>query len=174
MEFKKWCEGKTGCPMVDAGMRELNETGYMHNRVRMIAASFLVKHLRIHWKQGESWFWDTLLDADAASDKITGLFFDRQGLRAVQGLPVKAGLRPRLLSPEAADSLLEPRRLGFRCETESCRPVENPPPVDRSGLFWGGQIDLTGDGVPEKVRRIAGQVIIYQEEREVWRSPAGW
>ncbi|HAW01638.1 MAG TPA: deoxyribodipyrimidine photolyase, partial [Verrucomicrobiales bacterium] len=63
-----WRKGETGIPMVDAGMRELWETGYMHNRVRMIAGSFLVKNLGIHWTHGERWFWDTLVDADLASN----------------------------------------------------------------------------------------------------------
>ncbi len=66
--LRAWREGRTGYPLVDAGMRELWRTGYMHNRVRMIAASFLTKHLRIHWKRGEEWFWDTLVDADAANN----------------------------------------------------------------------------------------------------------
>lgn len=63
-----WQHGQTGYPIVDAGMRELWTTGYMHNRVRMIVASFLVKHLRIDWRQGMAWFWDTLVDADIASN----------------------------------------------------------------------------------------------------------
>ena len=67
-QFKKWCQGMTGYPIVDAGMRQLWATGWMHNRVRMIVASFLVKHLLINWTQGESWFWDTLLDADLANN----------------------------------------------------------------------------------------------------------
>ena len=67
-DLKAWQHGRTGYPMVDAGMRELWQTGSMHNRVRMIAASFLIKHLRIDWRQGEAWFWDTLLDADLANN----------------------------------------------------------------------------------------------------------
>ena len=63
-----WQKGRTGVPIVDAGMRELWHTGYMHNRVRMIVASFLVKHLLIDWRQGEAWFWDTLCDADPANN----------------------------------------------------------------------------------------------------------
>lgn len=63
-----WQRGLTGYPIVDAGMRELWATGYMHNRVRMIAASFLVKHLLIPWQEGERWFWDTLVDADIANN----------------------------------------------------------------------------------------------------------
>jgi deoxyribodipyrimidine photo-lyase len=67
-EFKLWCEGKTGYPIVDAGMRELNATGYMHNRVRMITASFLTKHLLIDWRLGEAYFASKLLDFDLASN----------------------------------------------------------------------------------------------------------
>ena len=63
-----WQRGETGYPIVDAGMRELWRTGWMHNRVRMIAASFLVKHMLIDWRQGEAWFWDTLVDADTANN----------------------------------------------------------------------------------------------------------
>ncbi len=67
-EFEKWCNGKTGYPIVDAGMRELNETGFMHNRVRMIVASFLAKHLLIDWRWGEAYFAKKLLDFDLAAN----------------------------------------------------------------------------------------------------------
>ncbi len=66
--LQEWQRGLTGYPIVDAGMRELWQTGWMHNRVRMIVASFLVKDLRVHWQQGEAWFWDTLVDADLANN----------------------------------------------------------------------------------------------------------
>lgn len=66
-----WQQGKTGIPIVDAGMRELWETGHMHNRVRMIVASFLTKNLLIHWKEGASWFWDCLVDADLAANSAS-------------------------------------------------------------------------------------------------------
>jgi len=66
-----WQKGQTGVPMVDAGMRELWQTGYMHNRVRMIVGSFLVKNLRLHWHNGERWFWDTLVDADLANNSAS-------------------------------------------------------------------------------------------------------
>lgn len=65
-----WQQGVTGYPIVDAGMRELAATGWMHNRVRMIVGSFLVKHLLISWKQGEAWFWDKLFDADLANNTL--------------------------------------------------------------------------------------------------------
>ncbi|WP_354324521.1 cryptochrome/photolyase family protein [Porphyrobacter sp. MBR-155] len=67
-DLKAWKEGRTGYPIVDAGMRQLWQTGWMHNRVRMITASFLIKHLLIDWRAGEKWFWDTLVDADYASN----------------------------------------------------------------------------------------------------------
>ena len=67
-EFNKWCDGKTGYPLVDAGMRQLNETGYMHNRVRMVAAGFLCKHLLINWKLGEAYFANKLLDYELSSN----------------------------------------------------------------------------------------------------------
>jgi deoxyribodipyrimidine photo-lyase len=67
-EFIKWCEGKTGYPLVDAGMRELNETGFMHNRVRMVCASFLIKHLLIDWRWGEKYFAEKLLDFELSAN----------------------------------------------------------------------------------------------------------
>jgi deoxyribodipyrimidine photo-lyase len=69
--LEKWKKGQTGYPIIDAGMRELWQTGYMHNRLRMITASFLVKNLLIHWKYGERWFWNCLLDADLANNSAS-------------------------------------------------------------------------------------------------------
>jgi deoxyribodipyrimidine photo-lyase len=68
--LRLWQQGRTGYPLVDAGMRELWRTGWMHNRVRLVTASFLVKHLLIPWRRGEDWFWDTLVDADLASNAM--------------------------------------------------------------------------------------------------------
>ncbi|WP_454062861.1 cryptochrome/photolyase family protein [Candidatus Nitrospira salsa] len=70
-DLTSWQQGQTGYPIVDAGMRELWETGYMHNRVRMIVGSFLVKNLMLHWHHGEDWFWDTLVDADLANNSAS-------------------------------------------------------------------------------------------------------
>ena len=67
-DFEKWCEGKTGYPLVDAGMRQLNAIGFMHNRVRMVTASFLSKHLLIDWRWGEAYFAEKLLDYDLAAN----------------------------------------------------------------------------------------------------------
>lgn len=70
VRLRTWQHGQTGYPIVDAGMRQLWRTGWMHNRVRMISASFLVKHLRLSWTQGAAWFWDTLVDADLANNTL--------------------------------------------------------------------------------------------------------
>ncbi|MEW4466590.1 deoxyribodipyrimidine photo-lyase [Parasphingorhabdus sp. JC815] len=90
-EFKAWCDGETGYPIVDAGMRELWSTGWMHNRVRMIAASFLIKHLLIDWREGEQWFWDTLVDADFASNSVNWQW--------VAGTGVDSNMFVRIMAP---------------------------------------------------------------------------
>jgi len=66
--FAAWQQGRTGFPIIDAGMRELRQTGWMHNRLRMVVGSFLVKNLQVHWSYGEKWFWDTLVDADLSNN----------------------------------------------------------------------------------------------------------
>ncbi len=90
-DFAAWTKGQTGYPIVDAGMRELWATGWMHNRVRMIAASFLIKHLLIDWRRGERWFWDTLCDADYASNGSNWQW--------VAGTGVDAPLFSRIMAP---------------------------------------------------------------------------
>lgn len=92
-KFKAWCDGKTGYPMVDAGMRELKTTGYMHNRVRMVTASFLTKHLLIDWRWGESWFAQHLLDFDLASNN--------GGWQWAAGCGTDAAPYFRIFNPEA-------------------------------------------------------------------------
>jgi len=90
-DFAAWTEGRTGYPIVDAGMRELRETGYMHNRVRMLTASFLIKHLLLDWRRGERWFWDHLLDADYASNSANWQW--------VAGTGIDAPLFSRIMAP---------------------------------------------------------------------------
>ena len=90
-DFKAWTQGRTGYPIVDAGMRELWATGFMHNRVRMIAASFLIKHLLIDWRRGEQWFWDTLCDADYAANSSNWQW--------VAGTGVDAPMFSRIMAP---------------------------------------------------------------------------
>ncbi|TPE59852.1 deoxyribodipyrimidine photo-lyase [Sandaracinobacter neustonicus] len=90
--LRAWQRGRTGYPLVDAGMRQLWASGWMHNRVRMVAASFLVKHLMIDWREGERWFWDTLLDADLANNAM--------GWQWVTGSGVDSAPYYRIFSPE--------------------------------------------------------------------------
>ncbi|MDX1949077.1 MAG: deoxyribodipyrimidine photo-lyase [Rickettsiales bacterium] len=80
--LKKWQKGKTGYPIIDAGMRELWHTGWMHNRVRMIVGSLLTKHLLTHWKYGEEWFWDCLVDADLANNSASWQWVSGSGADA--------------------------------------------------------------------------------------------
>lgn len=90
-EFDAWTKGQTGYPIVDAGMRQLWATGWMHNRVRMIAASFVIKHLLIDWREGERWFWDTLVDADYASNAVNWQW--------VSGTGIDSNMFVRIMAP---------------------------------------------------------------------------
>ncbi len=90
-DLSAWQQGRTGYPIVDAGMRQLWATGWMHNRVRMIAASFLIKHLLIDWREGERWFWDTLVDADYASNGVNWQW--------VAGTGIDSNMFSRIMAP---------------------------------------------------------------------------
>jgi len=90
-DLRAWQQGRTGYPVVDAGMRQLWATGWMHNRVRMIAASFLIKHLLIDWRRGEQWFWDTLIDADYANNSVNWQW--------TAGTGVDSNMFPRIMAP---------------------------------------------------------------------------
>ena len=91
-DVRAWQRGLTGYPIVDAGMRELWATGWMHNRVRMIAASFLVKHLCVDWREGERWFWDTLVDADHAANAVNWQWTAGTGVDAQMFVRIMAPL----------------------------------------------------------------------------------
>jgi deoxyribodipyrimidine photo-lyase len=90
-DLHAWQKGRTGYPIVDAGMRQLWATGWMHNRVRMIVASFLVKHLLIDWREGERWFWDCLVDADYGNNSVNWQW--------VAGTGVDANMFGRIMAP---------------------------------------------------------------------------
>ena len=100
-EFERWCAGQTGYPLVDAGMRELNETGYMHNRVRMVVASFLTKHLLIDWRWGETYFAQKLLDFDLAANN--------GGWQWASGSGCDAAPYFRIFSPDAQTKKFDPK-----------------------------------------------------------------
>lgn len=101
-EFAAWCEGMTGYPIVDAGMRELNQTGYMHNRLRMITASFLTKHLLIDWRWGEAWFAKKLLDYELASNN--------GGWQWASGIGCDAAPYFRVFNPDLQTEKFDPER----------------------------------------------------------------
>lgn len=90
-DFEAWSRGRTGYPIVDAGMRQLWATGWMHNRVRMIAASFLVKHLLVDWRRGAEWFWDTLVDADYGNNS--------QNWQWIAGTGIDSQMFSRIMAP---------------------------------------------------------------------------
>jgi deoxyribodipyrimidine photo-lyase len=102
-DFNAWCEGKTGYPLVDAGMRELNESGFMHNRVRMVVASFLTKHLLIDWRWGERYFAEKLLDFELASNI--------GGWQWAAGCGCDAAPYFRVFNPEAQQKKFDPNYL---------------------------------------------------------------
>ncbi len=133
----KWQRGKTGYPIVDAGMRELWATGIMHNRVRMIVASFLIKHLLQPWQEGERWFWDTLVDADVGSNTASWQWVAGSGADAAPYFrifnPILQGLKfdpdgayVKKWVPELADMPIE----FLHKPWEAPRPPKSyPPPI---------------------------------------------
>ncbi len=124
-EFKKWCEGKTGYPIVDAGMRELNATGFMHNRVRMIVASFLTKHLLIDWRWGEAYFAKKLLDFDLAANN--------GGWQWAAGSGCDAAPYFRVFNPSLQTDKFDPKQTYIKkWVPELGTPAYPPPMVDHA------------------------------------------
>lgn len=121
-EFAKWCAGQTGYPIVDAGMRELNSTGFMHNRVRMIVASFLTKHLLIDWRWGEAYFARKLLDFDLASNN--------GGWQWAAGSGCDAAPYFRVFSPDAQTLKFDPKASYIRQWVPEYQNLNYRPMVD--------------------------------------------
>ena len=122
---RAWQRGRTGYPIVDAGMRELWHTGWMHNRVRMIVASFLVKHLRLPWQDGARWFWDTLVDADLANNTL--------GWQWVAGCGADAAPYFRIFNPVTAGAEVRSRRRLRRALGARARRAADCPRASRHG-----------------------------------------
>jgi deoxyribodipyrimidine photo-lyase len=100
-DYVAWTRGETGVPIIDAGMKQLWETGWMHNRVRMIVSSFLTKNLGLNWLQGANWFWDTLVDADLANNSM--------GWQWVAGCGVDAAPYYRVFNPNTKTKRFDTR-----------------------------------------------------------------
>lgn len=120
-EFEAWCKGETGYPIVDAGMRELNTTGYMHNRVRMIVASFLVKHLLIDWRWGEAYFAEKLMDFDLAANNGGWQWAASSGCDAAPYF--------RVFSPEAQTIRFDPKMEYIRKWVPEFEELTYPQPI---------------------------------------------
>ena len=116
-----WQKGQTGYPLVDAGMRELRASGWMHNRVRMLAASFLVKHLRINWSEGARWFWDTLVDADLASNTL--------GWQWSAGCGADAAPYFRIFNPTLQQQKFDPQFLYIKKWVPEFNTPDYPKPI---------------------------------------------
>jgi len=147
--LRAWHRGRTGYPIVDAGMRQLWSTGWMHNRVRMIAASFLVKHLLIDWRHGEKWFWDCLVDADYGNNGVNWQW--------ISGTGVDSNMFPRIMAPLSQSEKFD--AAAYICE-------------------WVPELaDLTDDQIhdPEDMFRpgdYPAKIIGHKEARE--RALAAW
>jgi deoxyribodipyrimidine photo-lyase len=120
-QLRAWQQGRTGIPVIDAGMRELWATGYMHNRVRMLVASFLVKNLRIHWLEGARWFWDTLVDADLANNTL--------GWQWSAGCGADAAPYFRVFNPHVQARRFDPAREYIRRWVPEVDTPAYPPPI---------------------------------------------
>ena len=136
--FSAWTKGRTGYPLVDAGMRQLWTTGWMHNRVRMVVASFLTKHLLIDWRQGEAWFWDTLVDADHASNAGNWQW--------VAGSGADAAPYFRIFSPMAQGAKFDPDGLYVRKWVPELRQMPSKlihaPWLASAGVLAGAALQL--------------------------------
>lgn len=120
-EFERWCNGETGYPMVDAGMRELNTTGFMHNRVRMVTASFLTKHLLIDWRWGEAYFAEKLLDYELASNNGNWQWAAGTGCDAAPYF--------RIFNPESQQKKFDPKGEYIRKWVPESGTVKYPQPI---------------------------------------------
>jgi deoxyribodipyrimidine photo-lyase len=140
-EFAKWCAGQTGYPLVDAGMRELNATGFMHNRIRMVTASFLAKHLLIDWRWGEAWFAEKLLDFDLAANN--------GGWQWVAGSGCDAAPYFRVFNPTLQAKKFDPGGTYVRRWVPEWEELTYPAPIIDHALARKRALDAYGKAVKE-------------------------
>ncbi|MEO6992117.1 MAG: deoxyribodipyrimidine photo-lyase [Lacunisphaera sp.] len=153
-QLRAWQRGLTGYPIVDAGMRQLWQTGWMHNRVRMIVASFLVKHLRLSWLEGAAWFWDALVDADLANNTL--------GWQWSAGCGADAAPYFRIFNPMLQGSKFDPtgayvRRFVPELATMPVKYIHEP---------WAAPQDVLADAAVSLGRNYPHPVVAHGEARE--------
>ncbi|MBV9989569.1 MAG: deoxyribodipyrimidine photo-lyase [Chitinophagaceae bacterium] len=141
-EFARWCAGATGYPIVDAGMRELNATGFMHNRVRMIVASFLTKHLLIDWRWGEAWFAQKLLDYELASNN--------GGWQWASGSGCDAAPYFRVFNPWLQAEKFDPDLTYVKQWVPEWQDQTYPPPMVDHGMARKRALEAYGDALKRK------------------------
>jgi deoxyribodipyrimidine photo-lyase len=156
--FEAWTKGETGYPIVDAGMRELWATGFMHNRVRMIVASFLIKHLLVDWREGEAWFWDTLVDADLANNIGNWQW--------VAGSGADASPYFRIFNPIAQGEKFDPRGIYVR----RWIPELNGAPDELIHKPWTGALHLPADAKRLYSRPIVDHAKARERAMAAYRS----
>ena len=141
-DFDRWCQGMTGYPIVDAGMRQLNATGFMHNRVRMIVASFLSKHLLIDWRWGEAYFAAKLLDFDFAANN--------GGWQWASGSGCDAAPYFRIFNPELQAKKFDPDSSYIRQWVPEISTSSYPQPIVDHAYARKRALDVYGKIVKEK------------------------
>ena len=144
-EFKAWCEGKTGYPFVDAGMRELNQTGYMHNRARMITASFLTKHLLIDWRRGERYFAQKLLDYELSSNNGNWQWSAGCGCDAAPYF--------RIFNPELQAEKFDPEKIYIKKWIEEYGTPDYPKPIVEHNFARNRAVNTYRETVEKKSKK---------------------
>ncbi|MES2591355.1 MAG: deoxyribodipyrimidine photo-lyase [Bacteroidota bacterium] len=142
IEFEKWCNGQTGYPIVDAGMRELNETGFMHNRVRMVVASFLCKHLLIDWRWGEAYFAEKLLDYELSSNNGNWQW--------AAGCGCDAAPYFRIFNPETQTKRFDPEHKYIRKWIKEIDTFDYPVPIVDHRFARERALRVYKEGIQEK------------------------
>jgi deoxyribodipyrimidine photo-lyase len=164
--LERWQRGRTGIPIVDAGMRQLWRSGWMHNRVRMIVASLLTKNLRLHWLHGARWFWDTLVDADLANNT--------QGWQWTAGCGADAAPYFRIFNPVSQGERFDPDGVYVRHWVEELRDA----PAASIHQPWRDPVLLRASGYPKPMLDLRATreaaLAAYRDMRTTTADPAGY